>query len=167
MNIFACFVQSEPAAEFTHHLSDFTGAEGEDIEMYVELSKPDVPVAWMKNRKPLKPSDRIKILCQRYRQVLHILDAIPEDDGDYTVCLPDKSESTAILKIKGKNNLFLFAIKFTIFFTDSTVAQLYRKKIITFLVSCKYQQSKFSKFHFLKTCLILTLISQFVLTSET
>ena len=128
INIFACFVQSEPAAEFTHHLSDFTGAEGEDIEMYVELSKPDVPVAWMKNRKPLKPSDRIKILCQRYRQVLHILDAIPEDDGDYTVCLPDKSESTAILKIKGKNNLFLFAIKFTIFFTDSNVAQLYREK---------------------------------------
>lgn len=99
-------IQSEPAAEFTHRLSDMTGSEGEDIELYVELSRPDVPVSWMKNRQPLKPSDRIKILCQRYRQVLHILDAIPEDDGEYTVCLPDKSESTAILKIKGRQLFF-------------------------------------------------------------
>lgn len=95
------FIQSEPAAEFTHRLSDVSGEEGEDIEMYVELSRPDVPVNWMKNRMPLKPSERIHILCERYRQVLHILDAIPEDEGEYTVCLPDKTESSAIVKIKG------------------------------------------------------------------
>ncbi|WAR10976.1 TITIN-like protein, partial [Mya arenaria] len=90
----------EPATEFTHRLSDITGKEGEDIEMYVKLSKSDVPVSWMKNRKPLTPSDRIKILCERYRQVLQILDAIPEDEGEYTICLPDKTESSAILTIK-------------------------------------------------------------------
>lgn len=92
---------TEPAAEFTHRLSDISGQEGDDIEMYVELSRPDVPVNWMKNRMPLKPSERIHILCERYRQVLQILDAIPEDEGEYTVCLPDKTESSAIVKITG------------------------------------------------------------------
>ena len=78
-----------------------TGSEGDDIELYVELSRPDVAVSWMKNRQPLKPSERIKILCERYRQVLQIQDAIPEDEGEYTVCLPDNTESSAVLSIKG------------------------------------------------------------------
>lgn len=101
------YKSSEPSAEFTHRLSDISSQEGEDIEMYVELSRPDVPVNWMKNRMPLKPSERIKILCERYRQVLQIQDAIPEDEGEYTILLPDKTESTAIVKIKGKLLLFL------------------------------------------------------------
>ena len=78
-----------------------TGSEGDDIELYVELSRPDVPVSWMKNRQPLKPSERIKILCERYRQVLQILDAIPEDEGEYTAVLPDNTETSAVLSIKG------------------------------------------------------------------
>ena len=42
-----------------------------------------------------------QVLCECYRQVLQILDAIPEDEGEYTVCLPDNTESSATLKIKG------------------------------------------------------------------
>lgn len=99
--VIVLYKYSEPSAEFRHRLSDISSQEGEDIEMYVELSRPDVPVNWMKNRMPLKPSERIKILCERYRQVLQIQDAIPEDEGEYTICLPDKTECTAIVKIKG------------------------------------------------------------------
>lgn len=78
--------------------------EGEDVELSVELSKPDINVSWMKNKKPLTASDRIKILCNRYRHVLQIQEAIPEDEGEYSIQLPDDSECSAMLTINGKYN---------------------------------------------------------------
>ncbi|KAK3082923.1 hypothetical protein FSP39_009100 [Pinctada imbricata] len=95
------FVEEVPV-EFTHRLKDSTFQEGEMFELSVELSKPDVPVRWMKNKKPLSPSDRIKILCERYRHVLQIMEAIPEDEGEYTLVLPDNSETSANVTIKEK-----------------------------------------------------------------
>jgi obscurin-RhoGEF protein len=92
---------SETPAEFTHKLSDIEGKEGEMIELSCTLSRPDVKVRWLKNRKPLTPSDRIKILCDRYRHVLQIMDAIPEDEGEYTIEVTENIESSAALKIRG------------------------------------------------------------------
>lgn len=71
------------------------------IELECTLSRPDVKVRWLKNRKPLTPSDRIKILCDRYRHVLRIMDAIPEDEGEYTIEVSENVESSAALRIRG------------------------------------------------------------------
>ncbi|RUS90389.1 hypothetical protein EGW08_001884 [Elysia chlorotica] len=84
----------EVAAEFTATLKDVEGREGQDIELECILNKPDVKVRWLKNKKPLTPSDRIKIVCDRYRHYLRIMDTIPEDEGEYTAVLPSKREST-------------------------------------------------------------------------
>lgn len=94
--------------EFTHKLSDGTFTEGEMFELSCELSRPDVPVTWLKNRKPLTPSDRIRILCERYRHVLQIMEAIPEDEGEYTLLLPNNTETSAVIKVKGQTQLFLY-----------------------------------------------------------
>ena len=79
-----------------------SGTEGEDVELECLLSKPNVKVRWMKNRKPLTPSDRIKIVCDRYRHMLRIMETIPEDEGEYTIVLPNDKESSAHLTIYGK-----------------------------------------------------------------
>lgn len=92
----------EVVLEFTHKLSDGTFTEGEMFELSCELSRPDVPVTWLKNRKPLTPSDRIRILCERYRHVLQIMEAIPEDEGEYTLLLPNNTETSAVIKVKEK-----------------------------------------------------------------
>jgi hypothetical protein len=89
----------EVAADFTASLKDVEGREGESVELECTLSKPNVKVKWLKDRKPLTPSERIKIVCDRYRHYLRIMDSIPEDEGEYTVVLPSNKESTANLKI--------------------------------------------------------------------
>ncbi|KAH9498303.1 hypothetical protein Btru_006488 [Bulinus truncatus] len=89
----------EIAADFTATLKDVEGREGQDVELECILSKPGVKVRWLKNRKPLTPSDRIKIVCDRYRHILRIMDTIPEDEGEYTAVLPNDKESSAKLKI--------------------------------------------------------------------
>lgn len=102
------FLFTEVVLEFTHKLSDGTFTEGEMFELSCELSRPDVPVTWLKNRKPLTPSDRIRILCERYRHVLQIMEAIPEDEGEYTLLLPNNTETSAVIKVKGQTQLFLY-----------------------------------------------------------
>ena len=94
----------EVSADFTRGLQDVEGQEGQGVELECTLSKPDVKVKWLKNKKPLTPSDRIKIVCDRYRHFLQIMDTIPEDDGEYTVVLPNEKESSAKLKIYGKKS---------------------------------------------------------------
>ncbi|GFO38541.1 titin, partial [Plakobranchus ocellatus] len=89
----------EVAAEFTATLKDVEGREGQDVELECILNKPGVKVRWLKNKKPLTPSDRIKIVCDRYRHILRIMDTIPEDEGEYTAVLPSNRESSANLKI--------------------------------------------------------------------
>lgn len=96
------FSFTEVVIEFTSKMSDATFNEGEMFELSCELSRPDVPVTWMKNRQPLTPSDRIRILCERYRHVLQIMEAIPEDEGEYTLMLPNSTETTAVIKVKGQ-----------------------------------------------------------------
>jgi hypothetical protein len=75
------------------------------VELECTLSKPNVKVRWLKNRKPLTPSDRIQILCDRYRHMLRIMEAIPEDDAEYTIVLPNDKESSANLSIYGQCSL--------------------------------------------------------------
>ena len=69
---------------------------------------------WLKNRKPLKPSERIKIVCDRYRHILQIMDTIPEDEAEYTIVLPNDKECSAKLNIYG-NILFDIFLNFSLF----------------------------------------------------
>ncbi|GFS00827.1 titin [Elysia marginata] len=101
----------EVAAEFTATLKDVEGQEGQDVELECILSKPDVKVRWLKNKKPLTPSDRIKIVCDRYRHYLRIMDTIPEDEGEYTAVLPSNRESSANLKIYEIQPFFTMPLK--------------------------------------------------------
>ncbi|ESO99765.1 hypothetical protein LOTGIDRAFT_141556, partial [Lottia gigantea] len=89
----------ETEAGFKSGLTATEGVEGEDVEFQCELSKENVKVRWLKNRKPLLPSERIKMVCDKYRYVLRIQETIPEDEGEYTVVLPSDKESSAYLKI--------------------------------------------------------------------
>ncbi|XP_046554801.1 titin-like [Haliotis rubra] len=89
----------EMAADFVARLQDAKAKETEDVELVCQLSKIGVPVRWMKNRKPLEPSERIKIVCDRYRHMLRIMETIPEDEAEYTIVLPDNKESSCNLTI--------------------------------------------------------------------
>ena len=101
--MFLFFRQTEEAPDFRATLRDVSGTEGEDVELECLLSKPNIKVRWMKNRKPLTPSDRIKIVCDRYRHMLRIMETIPEDEGEYTIVLPNDKESSALLTIYGES----------------------------------------------------------------
>lgn len=92
------------AADFVARLQDAEAKETEDVELVCQLSKIGVPVRWMKNRKPLEPSERIKIVCDRYRHMLRIMETIPEDEAEYTIVLPDNKESSCNLTIYCKGN---------------------------------------------------------------
>ena len=96
---------SELTPNFRATLRDVSGQEGANIELECILSKPDVKVRWMKNRKPLSPTDRIKIVCDRYRHMLQIMEAIPEDEAEYTIVLPNDIECSASISIYGEHIL--------------------------------------------------------------
>lgn len=110
INVFCDYTEEAP--DFRATLRDVSGREGENVELECLLSKPNIPVRWMKNRKPLTPSDRIKIVCDRYRHLLRIMETIPEDEGEYTIVLPNDKESSAILTIYGKCRVYPVEITF-------------------------------------------------------
>lgn len=104
------FLSSEETPDFRARLKDVSGREGDDVELECLLTKANIPVRWLKNRKPLTPSDRIKIVCDRYRHMLRIMETIPEDEGEYTVILGDDKESSATLTIYGKYKVLIFVL---------------------------------------------------------
>ena len=133
---------AEVAAEFTATLKDVEGNEGQDVELECILNKPNVEVRWLKNKKPLTPSDRIKIVCDRYRHYLRIMDTIPEDEGEYTAVLPSKRESSANLKIYGMDRAWVYCVPLTEYIAGSAqyrrISKNQKKKMLFFFASLWY-----------------------------
>lgn len=98
--IFFFFI--EVVFEFIYKLSDGIFIEGEMFELSCELSRLDVFVIWLKNRKFLILSDRIRILCERYRYVFQIMEVILEDEGEYIFLLFNNIEIFVVIKVKGQ-----------------------------------------------------------------
>ena len=77
--------------------------EGEDVKFEVALSKPDVPVKWMKGGKELKPSDKYEMIDDGNVHILVLHDVKPDEAASYSV-KADKLESKADLKVEGISN---------------------------------------------------------------
>ncbi|XP_053324277.1 obscurin [Spea bombifrons] len=68
--------------------------EGVSVKLHCELSKAGAPVRWTKGEQALEPSEKYDIKQQGTVAELSILNAKPEDSGDYT-CDTGDQRSTA------------------------------------------------------------------------
>lgn len=66
-----------------------------------ELSKPDIPVKWLKDGEEITPADNITIVTDGYLQQLLIADASISDSAIYT-CVCGNVSTQATLKVEGK-----------------------------------------------------------------
>ena len=80
--------------------------EGEDVKFEVALSKPDVPVKWMKGGKELKPSDKYEMIDDGNVHILVLHDVKPDEAASYSV-KADKLESKADLTVQGNKIVVL------------------------------------------------------------
>ncbi|XP_023933258.1 titin isoform X1 [Lingula anatina] len=97
----------EIAVEFTKELEDTTVTEiPGSAEFECELNQPDVPIQWLQGDKPLRPSDKHKMVSEGPVHKLLVKEVDDEDDGDYSVVAKDK-KSTAKLSVEVPPQAFL------------------------------------------------------------
>jgi len=70
-----------------------------------ELNKPDVPVQWFRDNKPLAPSNKYKMLDDGPVHKLTITDVDGEDEGVYSVVASGK-KSEATVFVEGRSSLY-------------------------------------------------------------
>ncbi|XP_042333180.1 obscurin isoform X8 [Sceloporus undulatus] len=91
---------------FEVHLENQEVEEGSTITLLAELSKPDVPVKWIKGSAKLRPSAKYEMRQRGSTVELLIHDAQPEDSGDYT-CDSGDHQTTASVFVKALPVLFI------------------------------------------------------------
>ena len=92
---------SELPAEFKKPLSDVQSFEKEGATLECELSKPDKSVKWMKNGKPVRETNKIKIVTDGPVHKLILSDVTLKEEGKYT-CVSDDVSTSATLTVGGK-----------------------------------------------------------------
>ncbi|XP_061695247.1 obscurin isoform X3 [Syngnathoides biaculeatus] len=93
-------VQAQPVT-FTKKLQTQEAEEGSSVTLCCEVSKPLVPVEWKKGRQKLKSGEKYQMKQQARVNELHIIQALPEDSGEYS-CVCGEHSTTASLNIKAQ-----------------------------------------------------------------
>lgn len=79
----------EPSLSFLRKLPEKTGTpKNTDVELIVELSRSDVDVQWLRDGKPIKPSDKYKIITEENVRKLIIKNVQESDEVEY-VCVAE------------------------------------------------------------------------------
>lgn len=85
---------------FTKELQPKECIEGDTVEFLCEVSK-EAPVTWLKEGKPISPSDMYQITSEGLVHKLVISKADLNDEGDYKV-VAGPAQTTASLLVDGK-----------------------------------------------------------------
>lgn len=108
----ALLTVEEPVVEFIVPLHDVTLVpRGQDTELTVTLSQPDVDVTWLKKGKPITKGPKYEIAVEGTVRRLVIKD-VDEDDATDITCVAGNSKSTTHIKVEG-NEYFIQSIGFS------------------------------------------------------
>ena len=118
------FVEKEPL-ELLKGLSDVTlDSVPQDVTLQCEVSKPNLPVRWLKDGRPVDETAKIKMRSSDTQYSLLIHDANHDDKGEYTVLVKGITSSAKLaiqvkpaLKLdkKYEDTIILHAGKSTVF----------------------------------------------------
>ncbi|XP_061549134.1 obscurin isoform X5 [Phycodurus eques] len=86
---------------FTKKLQTQEAKEGSSVTFHCEMTKPLVPVEWKKGRQVLKSGEKYQMKQQARVNELHIIQAVPEDSGEYS-CVCGEHSTTTSLNIKAQ-----------------------------------------------------------------
>ena len=78
--------------------------EKETASLECELTKPNKPVKWLRNKKPVKETNKIKIVADKNLHKLEFTDVTLKEEGKYSCVCGDVSTS-ATLTVGGKYRL--------------------------------------------------------------
>ncbi|XP_056149779.1 obscurin-like [Lampris incognitus] len=93
-------INAQPVT-FQQKLESQEAEEGSSVTLHCELSKPGVPVEWMKGREVLKSGEKYQMKQVASVNELLINKVVPEDTGDYS-CVCGDQKTTASLKINAQ-----------------------------------------------------------------
>ena len=95
------FFLTDIPLSFTSQLGNKEAIAGETVTLTTDLSKPDMPVIWLKNNQPLSlAGGRFQTVNQDCTHQLIIPDVTKNDSGEYTVEVGEL-QSTAQLTVFG------------------------------------------------------------------
>jgi hypothetical protein len=90
-------------------LTDQECVEKQSATFICTLSKPRLKVAWYKNGKPVKESERIQVSQEGKIYKLVIDNAQLDDAGEYMIKFGEEGVSKAFLTVKGQPDNFNFS----------------------------------------------------------
>lgn len=86
---------------FTQQLRNIQAQEGSSVVLRCELSKPGIPVEWIKGDELLKNGVKFQIKQRQTTLELLIWKPVPEDSGVYR-CVCANQKTSATVKITGR-----------------------------------------------------------------
>lgn len=107
-------------ADFTLTLKDTKAKESTDAVFTCTTNDDELPVQWLINGKPFKPSNKYLVDSDEFTHTLTIRDLKPEDDCEVTVVIGDNS-SSAKLAVQSKLFCFFKQKMISIYYTRAVV----------------------------------------------
>lgn len=89
---------NEPTLTFLKKLPEFTRIPlGSNVELIVELSRPDVNVKWLRDKKSITQTTRFTTIVENTVRKLIIKNVTHEDEFEYTCIAEDIQTSTKLI----------------------------------------------------------------------